>query len=142
MIQPRKRRERCKRRERSSLHALTLLCGLAGLFLSSGANLLDLALRSGPSSLNDVELIAYLSVNDSAMGRLEKRIPTVDSKRYRRQLQHAQPSPGGEIALLCGRTHWPSAFQDEPGYSLAAISPPTDRAPPVFAPVASLIVSR
>ena len=125
MIQPR------KKRERSRLHALALLCALAGLFLSSGAQLLDMPLRSGPSSLNDVELIAYLSVNDSAMGRLEKRIQTVESKRYRRQLQHAQTSPGGELALLCGRTFWSSAFQDEPGYSLAAISPPTDRAPPV-----------
>ncbi|HEX5736503.1 MAG TPA: hypothetical protein VF131_26970 [Blastocatellia bacterium] len=97
---------------------------------------------SGPSSLNDVELIAYLSVNDSAMGRLEKRIPTVDSKRYRRQTQHAQVSPGGEFALLCGRTLGPSVFQDVPGYSLAAISPPTDRAPPALASAASLIVSR
>lgn len=92
--------------------------------------------------MNDVELIAYLSVNDSALGRLEKRIPTAESKRYRRQSQHAQVSPGGELALLFGRTLWSSASQDEPGDSLAAISPPTDRAPPAFAPVASLTVSR
>ncbi|HJQ70218.1 MAG TPA: hypothetical protein VKA70_14675 [Blastocatellia bacterium] len=125
MMEPR------KNRERSRLHALSLLCALAALLLSGGVNLLDTRPSAGQSPLNDVELIAHLSVKDSAMGRMEKRIPTLESKRYRRQLQHAQTTQGGEMALLGGRTFWTSPFQDEQGQKLVAISPPADRAPPV-----------
>jgi hypothetical protein len=127
MIAPR------KKEERSRLHALILLCALAGLFLSNGANLLDLSLRFEASALNDSELIAHLSLNDSSVGRIEKRISNTESKRHRRQVMFAPPSSRNELALLNVRTRLSSAFQDEPPYSAAAISPPTDRAPPCLA---------
>ena len=122
-----------KKEERSRLRALILLCALAGLFLSNGANLLDLSLRFEASALNDSELIAHLSLNDSSVGHIEKRISNSESKRYRRQVMFAPSSSRNELALLNLRTRLSSAFQGEPPCSSAAISPPADRAPPVLA---------
>jgi hypothetical protein len=124
--------ERRKKTKRSRLHALILLCALAGFFLSSTANLSDLTLCSEMTALNGVGLNAHLSLNDSAIVRLEKRISTVESKRYRRQLQFAPPSSRIGLARAYARNRWSSAFQNEPGCSLAVISPPADRAPPVI----------
>jgi hypothetical protein len=121
------------KRERSRLHSLVLLFALAGLFLSSGANILDLSVRPDSFALNGAEVAARLSLNDSAVGRIEKRISNSESKRYRRQMLFAPPSARSELALLSIRARWSSAFQDEPSYSVAAISPPTDRAPPTIA---------
>ena len=125
--------ERSNKAKRSRFRVLILLCALVGFFLSSGVNLSNLTLSSESAAPNGVGLNARLSLNDSAIVRVEKRISTIESKRYRRQLQSAPPSARSGLALAYARDRWSSAFRCEPGCSIAAISPPADRAPPVIA---------
>jgi hypothetical protein len=122
-----------KKREPVRLRALILLCALAGFFLSSSATPSDSTLCLESAALNGVGFNAHLSLNDSAIAGLEKRISNVESKQYRRQLQSAPASSRGELARTYTRDLWPSAFQSEPACSAAAISPPADRAPPTVA---------
>lgn len=121
------------KREPVRFRALILLCALAGFFLSGSAALSDLTHCPESAVLNGAGFNASLSLNDSAIVGLEKRISTVENKQYRRQPHSAPPSSRAQLARTYEGNQWTSAFQDEPGCAAAAISPPADRAPPVAA---------
>ena len=117
--------------KRSPMLAAVLFCALSSVYLSGiGGFLLASPIRVEPAAPDQISFLAQLSLTDSAAGRLQKPGPSLDSKTQRRQTPLAPLPSGSGAVLLDARNEHPSAFQDERRYSLAAISPPSDRAPP------------
>ena len=116
--------------KRSPVLAAVLFCALSSVYLSSSVGFLALPVRVESAAPDQISFLAQLSLTDSAVGRLQKHGPGLESKAQRRQTPLAPLPSGSGPALLDARNEHHSAFQDERRYSLAAISPPSDRAPP------------
>jgi len=115
---------------RSRTHALMLFCAFVGVYLSSSVGLLILPARAEVTAPGQVSLLARLSLTDSAISRFQKLNPNLESKNQRRQEPVAQPLSNTEPALPGLHNKLAFAFNGEQVYSLIAISPPSDRAPP------------
>ncbi|HKP85901.1 MAG TPA: hypothetical protein VJZ26_07390 [Blastocatellia bacterium] len=115
---------------RSRTHGLMLFCAFVGVYLSSSFGLLISPARAEVTAPGQISLLARLSLTDSAVSRFQKLNPDLGSKSQRRHEPLALSTSGNETAPLELRNNRVSAFQRELFYSLVAISPPSDRAPP------------
>jgi hypothetical protein len=120
-----------QRTKRSRIQALILFCALTGIYLSSLTGLLISPVQASSAAPGHIILLARLSLTDSAVIRLEKRTLNLESKTFRRQtpvaLFHSSSAPG----LPAVQNEQARAFQNERCDFLTAISPPSDRAPPL-----------
>jgi len=117
----------------SRIRSLIVICVLAGVCLSSIGGLWALLAFKAPAALGQGSLLTHASLTDSAAARLEKRIQNFESKTYRRLMPFAPPSPRIEPGLFNIHNRYLSESQSEQFYSLATVSPPGDRAPPLEA---------
>ena len=109
--------------------ASLLACALASVYLSSCSVLWLLSVQPELAALDQVNVLARLSLAEFTAGRLEKRAPSTESKTYRPQMPPAQ-APINGVGLFFVRRPGRSTPQAEPHYCLAASSPLNDRAPP------------
>jgi hypothetical protein len=115
--------------KRLRICALILSSAVASLCLSASIGLLCAPVRAEAAQAR-VTLLARLSLIDSAIGRSQKLAPNLESKAQRR-IEPLHPSLSiNELALLELRSRFARTIAGERSYSLTAISPPSDRAPP------------
>ena len=110
--------------------ALALFCLLAAGFVSSDVSLWHARTADVLTAVSQLRLLAHLSLNDSAVGRSDTRLASLEKDTSRRSRCLGVPPAGSELALIdpgSPDVHVPGSGHT---YALAIISPPRDRAPP------------
>jgi hypothetical protein len=120
-----------QRTKHSRIQALILFCALTGIYLSSITGLLISPVQASSAAPGHIIVLARLSLTDSAVVRFEKRTLNLESKTFRRQPPVALLHSGSLPVLLAVQNEQACAFQNERCDCLIAISPPSDRAPPL-----------
>lgn len=110
--------------------ALAFLCLLAAAFLSSDVSLWHARKADAPIAASQVGFFARLSLNDSAVGRSEKRPANLEKDASRRSRCLGVPTAAGGLALIDPGSLYVPTPSSGRLCALTLISPPSDRAPP------------
>ena|ERR1044072_5166977 len=114
----------------SRIHRLLLFCLPCGIYLSISGSLWLSLVRPESNVLDQAILLAQVSLADSAVGHIKKRVPKLENKTYRSQLPLAAivSSNGGGLFDVCASLL--PDFQRERYDSLATLFTTCERAPP------------
>jgi hypothetical protein len=123
-------KRRIKKTKAGFLRASILFCVLAGLCLSSGLSRFTPLAEVELTAKDRVSLLSRLTLSDSAVCRLEKRVPARESKPHRRHAPLAPPPSGGNVELLDRYGQRLPASRAARYHHSPFISPQSDRAPP------------
>lgn len=113
------------------MRAPVLLCVLASLCLSSGGRMTSIA-KAESAALDRATLLSHLTLTDLAVCRLDKRLPSFESKSHRRLSPVAPPRSSISVALSDRYDRWLSASDAARCRSSVFISPESGRAPPAL----------
>ena len=114
----------------SRMRLLLLFCLPCGIYLSISGSLWLSLIRPESNALDQAILLAQVSLADSAVGHIKKRVAKLENKSYRSQMPLAAivSSNGGGSLDVCARLS--QTFQSERYDSLIRLFPTCDRAPP------------
>jgi hypothetical protein len=112
------------------IYLLLLFCLPCGIYLSISGSLWLSLIRPESNVLDQAILLAQVSLADSAVGHIKKRVAKLENKTYRSQLPLAALVSSNRSGSLDVCAHLFPTFQNERYDSLATLFPTCERAPP------------